>query len=386
MFYDDRSSLPPLESQIDGGYPAPSSYEMPRPPGQWRRRALGCAVATLMFLGAGTVLARFDDSPEPSAQLADPPVTTEYTPPHQSEPTTSVPHAPETTLPTLKPAIPPPTTTPPPPAPLPPLVVPDGPKSLQTIKPAPLFSFLKGRAGVDISYPNCKAVQPNGMDFVIVGVNGGRPTRFNPCLKEELGWAAQTNNPDQIGFYVNSDNPDIKKISFPNFPLDPNTSPECVGRPVRYCTDFNYGYTVGKAAVEYVRQFGLKSTFWGIDVELIAKDPLAWSEDRLLNRRAIHGVITAVTELASEDAGQPVVPLLYANRSSWLRITDNWQLPDYPVWLPGGRPSIPETIALCGIRTFTGGTVRVAQITAQPPGFAQPLDINFPCDQNQTSP
>jgi hypothetical protein len=43
--------------------------------------------------------------------------------------------------------------------------------------------------GYDVSYPQCETDLPRERAFVVVGVNGGLPTRANPCLTEQLAWA-----------------------------------------------------------------------------------------------------------------------------------------------------------------------------------------------------
>jgi hypothetical protein len=63
---------------------------------------------------------------------------------------------------------------------------------------APVMPWAVGAAqaapslvGADVSYPQCGTPMPTGQAFAVVGVNGGRPTTTNPCLADQLAWAAQ---------------------------------------------------------------------------------------------------------------------------------------------------------------------------------------------------
>ncbi|WP_461172912.1 hypothetical protein [Arthrobacter sp. Z1-9] len=44
--------------------------------------------------------------------------------------------------------------------------------------------------GTDVSWPQCNNNLPTGQAFAIVGVNNGLANNTNPCLKEQLKWAA----------------------------------------------------------------------------------------------------------------------------------------------------------------------------------------------------
>ena len=65
--------------------------------------------------------------------------------------------------------------------------------------------------GIDISWPQCGKPFPKGQAFGIVGVNGGKVTNTNPCLAEQLRWAAgsggQVTAQDKVQLYVNTANP-----------------------------------------------------------------------------------------------------------------------------------------------------------------------------------
>src|SRR5215210_4115143 len=59
--------------------------------------------------------------------------------------------------------------------------------------------------GHDISWPQCGRPFPADSAFGIVGVNGGKPYTYNPCLAAEYQWAAGSGLPP--GLYINTSNP-----------------------------------------------------------------------------------------------------------------------------------------------------------------------------------
>jgi hypothetical protein len=64
--------------------------------------------------------------------------------------------------------------------------------------------------GNDISWPQCGKRLPTNQAFGIVGVNGGLATTTNPCLKDQLLWAAKSSgaaNQPKSQLYVNTANP-----------------------------------------------------------------------------------------------------------------------------------------------------------------------------------
>ena len=66
--------------------------------------------------------------------------------------------------------------------------------------------------GYDVSHPQCGDHLPDAPAFGVVGVNGGLPTRPNPCLAEQLAWAAEEATGEaepqpEVQLYVNTANP-----------------------------------------------------------------------------------------------------------------------------------------------------------------------------------
>jgi hypothetical protein len=65
--------------------------------------------------------------------------------------------------------------------------------------------------GNDISWPQCGKPYPKGQAFGIVGVNGGKTTNTNPCLADQLRWAAGSTaaiaSQPKVQVYVNTANP-----------------------------------------------------------------------------------------------------------------------------------------------------------------------------------
>lgn len=44
--------------------------------------------------------------------------------------------------------------------------------------------------GVDVSWPQCDTTPPAGPGFAVVGINDGLGNTTNPCLADQLAWAA----------------------------------------------------------------------------------------------------------------------------------------------------------------------------------------------------
>lgn len=80
--------------------------------------------------------------------------------------------------------------------------------------------------GNDISWPQCGKPFPKGQAFGIVGVNGGKATNTNPCLADQLRWAAgsggQVAAQDKVQLYVNTANPGevLEQYAVTTWPTD----------------------------------------------------------------------------------------------------------------------------------------------------------------------
>lgn len=149
--------------------------------------------------------------------------------------------------------------------------------------------FKHNVTGNDISFPQCDGAYPSGQSFGVVGVNGGVPTRTNPCLADQLGWAAQSSG-DGIGqrrvqLYVNTANPgDLDDP--PGWPENnlglfnteaPNPHGECDGSNSLACS-WQYGWNRAMEAVHArfapaARSAGLSDEpwryKWWLDVETL---------------------------------------------------------------------------------------------------------------------
>ncbi len=214
--------------------------------------------------------------------------------------------------------------------------------STTTIPPVQPF-VIKGH-GIDISFPQCgrtgkdgsidetqiKETVPTNVDFAIIGINHGSPFTENQCLVSE----AKTYN--NVAYYVNS--------AYTG-KLPPHEE----------------GYQAGKDAVMIARKYGLKSTWWFIDVEHYN----SWSKNEAANRASLQGEIEAIKEFASQDIGKDVTVALYSNRNEWQATMGNSQADpavahwkDMPNWYAGGFHDEPMPWARrhCTETNFTGGT------------------------------
>lgn len=100
-------------------------------------------------------------------------------------------------------------------------------------------------AGFDISYPQCGSPFPTGALFGVVGVNGGRVYKPNPCLgtstvPSELAWAGTT---PSTQFYANTADPGPGYSSYWNIPAWNNLPQTCASTdPNSTGCSYDYGW------------------------------------------------------------------------------------------------------------------------------------------------
>jgi hypothetical protein len=198
-----------------------------------------------------------------------------------------------------------------------------------------------GSRGYDISYPNCRRRPALQADFSILGVNGGRPFTFNPCLVRESRWASD--GPQAV--YLNTGLASVyrKRIA-----------PECAG-----AGSFARAVGCSEAATSLRRidEAGLaRPDIWWLDVE----PSNTWSASRSQNARVLDAMIAYLTSLKPA----PLVGI-YSKPSWWWRITGGWTTP-VPEWIPSRTAVCPAA--------FSAGPVWLAQL----PGVS-PLDVDATC-------
>jgi len=200
-----------------------------------------------------------------------------------------------------------------------------------------------GRFGWDISYPQCGGPLPSGkFQYGIVGINGGRPYKHNPCLAEQWRWAQRSG---AAGVYVN--------VSFPRSAPELSAGstsarqPSCNGALA--CVAYNWGYNGVVDAMTYARSQGVDPPFVWLDVEVLNY----WTSDLALNAVVIRGAIDGVRAHGKE-------PGIYSTPLQWGRIAGD-EAPGLPVWSAGAN-GFESVGRYCTQRGFGGGPVAFVQL------------------------
>jgi hypothetical protein len=181
--------------------------------------------------------------------------------------------------------------------------------------------------GYDVSYPQCGDELPGEPAFAVVGVNGGLATRPNPCLAEQLAWAAEQATGEvaaqpRLQLYVNTANPGQVRDLVTTWPSR-GRSPygRCEGDNSRACS-WRYGWE--RAAVT-VREFFVPAAedagvdpdpgayTWWLDVETTNTWQTGSAPARARNRAALEG-------MAARLAGSGAEVGLYSTGHQWRRI------------------------------------------------------------------
>lgn len=242
--------------------------------------------------------------------------------------------------------------------------------------------------GYDVSYPQCGFPLPVAPGFAVVGVNGGRAFKANPCLAEQLAWAQGAAN-GAPSFYANTGNPGPAYSAY--WPIGQTNPQACdAGAPNSSACSFDYGWNAAKNSFDNaVRAHqavnGLDpataadrsaAARWWLDVEILNSwqtlEP-AYGTTSAPKWNDVYALAGAVRALW--DSGVTFVGI-YSTEYQWNLVTGgpsftkDW-FAGNPVWLAGfTEASAPSG---CGARGFTGGRVVMTQYLAG--GF----DNNYPC-------
>ena len=254
---------------------------------------------------------------------------------------------------------------------------------------APAAAHDVAATGVDISYPQCGRRLPVAPGFAVIGVNGGRAFKANPCLDEQLAWAQGAAN-GTPAFYANTGNPGPAYSAY--WPIGQTSPRECsASAPNSAACSFDYGWNAAKnsfdnavRAHEKVNDLDADSAAeraagasWWLDVEILNSwqtlEPVygPTSASKWNDVYALAGAVRALW-----DAGVNFVGI-YSTEYQWEAITggraftNDW-FAGNPVWLAGfTASSAPNGCANPG---FTGGRVVMTQYLSE--GF----DTNHLCD------
>ncbi|MGY1633847.1 hypothetical protein ACI784_19270 [Geodermatophilus sp. SYSU D01186] len=218
--------------------------------------------------------------------------------------------------------------------------------------------------GYDVSHPQCGDDLPEDHAFAIVGVNGGLATRPNPCLAEQLEWAADAtgavDGQPGLQLYVNTANPGEFIDVLHTWPLRGSTPyGACQGGNSTACS-WQYGWlrayvTVEAFFVRAAQEAGVVADpaahRWWLDVETMNTWQYGSAAARARNRAALEGMTTYLTDRGAEVG-------LYSTGAQWSLIAGDVPpgspLHELDSWLAGAT-TLAGAEAACGRPALTGG-------------------------------
>ena len=231
------------------------------------------------------------------------------------------------------------------------------------------------RVGYDVSFPQCGDDLPDGPAFGIVGVNGGRATEPNPCLAEQLSWAAEETTGEiasqpRLQLYVNTANPGQVRALVTTWPTRGRTPyGRCEGDNSRACS-WQYGWeraavTVERFFVPAAEDAGVDpdpgAYTWWLDVETTNTWQTGSAPARARNRAALEGMAARLSRTGAEVG-------LYSTGYQWRRIagvvTEDSPLHDLDSWLAGSTTLAGARAACRRDPLVDGGRVVLTQYVA----------------------
>jgi hypothetical protein len=222
-------------------------------------------------------------------------------------------------------------------------------------------SYPAGATGMDISWPQCGGLYPNGGAFWIIGVTGGRAFTQNSCLASEFAWAQPSGN---VGLYMNlnyaAGSSAGNGASGPYGACKKNTT----------CYAENYGWNAAHSAYAYAAQSGASASVWWLDIETAN----SWSNKDALNQAIIAGAIDCLLGTTPNGATCSDVPStgiatvgIYSTHSMWQTITGGWAATNTtgssvsPNWVATGQSTSSAASGSCSKPLWNGGSVWLAQ-------------------------
>ncbi|MGY2002078.1 hypothetical protein [Blastococcus sp. SYSU DS1024] len=210
--------------------------------------------------------------------------------------------------------------------------------------------------GYDVSHPQCGTDLPEDAAFAVVGVNGGLATRVNPCLADQLDWAAGSSGAagqPRVQLYLNTANPGELRDQVTTWP-EAGSTPygRCDGENSTACS-WQYGWERARTSVQSffrpaARAVQLDSQparyTWWLDVETMNTWQDGSSDARARNRAALEGMTEYLT-------GRGARVGVYSTGYQWGRIVgevpEESPLAGLPSWLAGATTRV-EAVAACG--------------------------------------
>jgi hypothetical protein len=181
--------------------------------------------------------------------------------------------------------------------------------------------YQMGARGYDLSFPDCERPRPPDGAFAILGLNGGHPFSFNPCLRREYGWYAATT---PRAFYVNT-------AYIPSYGTNIILACAQAAAGLDLTMPQTRAYAIGcseaATSVQHLGALGLpQPAVWWLNVETANR----WSSARQLNVMTLRGLIDYLNSLTP----RPAVGV-YSSRRDWIEITGGWSIAA-PEWIPKG--------------------------------------------------
>ena len=226
--------------------------------------------------------------------------------------------------------------------------------------------------GYDVSHPQCGEDLPGAPAFAVVGVNGGLATRPNPCLAEQLAWAAQEATgavaaQPELQLYVNTANPGQLRDLVTTWPSRGRTPyGRCAGDNSRACS-WRYGWeratvTVEEFFVPAAEAAGVDPDpghhTWWLDVETANTWQTGSAPARARNRAALEGMAARLSATGAEVG-------LYSTGHQWRRIVgvvpEASPLRDLDSWLAGASSPRGARAACLREPLVDGGEVVLTQ-------------------------
>jgi hypothetical protein len=237
--------------------------------------------------------------------------------------------------------------------------------------------------GVDVSWPQCGKSVPTGQAFAIVGVNGSLGNTTNPCLAEQLGWAASSvggSAQPTTQLYVLFANPGLQASVWPTSNTYKGTAPanrfgRCStkggAKQLTLACSFMYGYARGYDDVT-ARGIARPSAYrWWLDVET----GLSYQSATSQNRAAMEGMIAGLKAGGVRTIG------IYSNQSQWRTIagtvSSSSTLYGRSNWIALGKSTITKARQACSGTPLSGGRIAMTQIEA--PYGSTTIDRDVSC-------
>lgn len=226
--------------------------------------------------------------------------------------------------------------------------------------------------GYDVSHPQCGGPLPTDADLLIIGVNGGRVFDPNPCLAEQLTWAAEQDA--TVSYYANTGNPGpLISSHWPSGQRYPRIcESEYPANDSEACS-YDYGWTAAEDSYNHA-YFAALATYgegaskpdgdWWLDVETgnswqsLQDGPTPLPQARANAAAALQGAVDYLGTVAKvRQVG------FYSTPTQWEQITGGTgdRFAANPVWLAGAGDRASALAGCISPNSFAGGDIHLVQ-------------------------